>query len=186
MGVAGLYARRIFDLIQLEQCQYLYWRLASLFSPNDSLLPYRSYGFPAFTAATLRTRTSGAQPVFGKHRISPWGLYTARQENLAVAATTAVAWKFIVRLAFSFMRRCGLHPAKTARGRALISIQVVISSVTTPAPMGAFFRNEGRCNSPSLPRMEEGTQGVSLSFKEEVACGSGWFPLPGLDGLRSV
>jgi hypothetical protein len=54
-----------------------------------------------------------------------------------------------------------------------------ISRVTTPAPLGAFFRNgEGRGIFPSFPRMEEGTQGVTPPFNEEVAWGPGWFPSP--------
>jgi hypothetical protein len=35
-----------------------------------------------------------------------------------------------------------------------------------------------RENALRLPRMEEGTQGVTPPFNEEVAWGSGWFPLP--------
>ena len=35
-----------------------------------------------------------------------------------------------------------------------------------------------RAFSLRLPRMEEGTQGVTPPFNEEVAWGSGWFPLP--------
>jgi hypothetical protein len=35
-----------------------------------------------------------------------------------------------------------------------------------------------RANALLLPRMEEGTQGVTPPFDEEVAWGPGWFPLP--------
>lgn len=50
-----------------------------------------------------------------------------------------------------------------------------LSSVTTPAPMGAFFRNkEGK--DIFLPSKDgERDTGVSLSFYEEVAWGPGWF-----------
>lgn len=52
-------------------------------------------------------------------------------------------------------------------------LPALVISVTTPARMGAFFRNEGGRFPSVLPRMEEESQGVTPPFKEEVAWGRG-------------
>jgi len=86
---------------------------------------------------------------------------------------------WLIRRPFSLTPDCGGHPPLALSMVARIYVTILmISRVTTPAPMGAIFRNEGRSFTPDLPWMEKGTQGVSPSFKEEVAWGSGWFPLP--------
>ena len=184
MGVAGLYARRTFDLIELEPLQCLRWRVASPVSPNDS--PSSSSCAPYIASRPRVPRDDARQkrPVFfGARRNSPWLPLTHTAGNLAVATAVEHGRKYMIHWVLSIARRYGCLVTTLRSDRAFLSTRPLISSVTTPAPLGAFFRNEGGSDTPPLPRMEEGTQGVSLSFKEEVACGSGWFPSPGLDGL---
>lgn len=190
MADAGLYARRMCDFIELKLCQCLHWRRTSPASSTDSSWSY-------LCPITLRLARRACMPAAYLDALVPvnrcsrllsrnfpdaiprWqckGIGRRGREN-GLVGRLLFMWPWPEQC--TLLRRGGPYPSRIAVRRVRHLIEVLISRVTTPAPMGAFFRNEGGRNTPSLPRMEEGTQGVSLSFKEEVACGSGWFPAPG-------
>jgi hypothetical protein len=187
MVATGCNARRMFDLIELKLCQRLTWHHASPVTSNDSHLSCPIA--PLFVQCRRRVAAGFCAVEFGNCRseyviadffdAAPWQKRKCNgcwgRENGLIGHLLTM-WP--LNKPFPFARRAGCYPS-TAASRHLRSLfKKLISRVTTPIPKGAFFRNEGGSLSPFLPRMEEGTQGVSPSFKEEVAWGSGWFPSP--------
>ena len=156
MAVTGCYARRMFAFIELKLCQRSHWRRTSPVTSNAS--HFLSTSCP----------------------ISPLFAYSGRRHG-AIGHLFSV---WLMGQGFSSTLRSGRHPPPARPRCARSYFTILISRVTTPAPMGAIFRNEGGTITPVLPWMEEGTQGVSPSFKEEVAWGPGWFPLPVKAGCR--
>jgi len=190
MADTGYYARRMFGFIELKLCQRLHWRRTSPVTSNASHLLSTSCPIsPLFAYNGRRPAANFCAVVHGRDRPNfmnadfpdtvPWRIRKCNgcwgREHGAIGHLLS-AWLMSRR--FSSPLRSGHYlPAAVSRcARSIFTI--LISRVTTPAPMGAIFRNEGGTITPVLPWMEEGTQGVSPSFKEEVAWGPGWFPLP--------
>ena len=190
MADAGWYARRMVDVIELNLSQCLNRHCTSPVSPSicpwfflypispHFARPARSGA--AMVCARLLARSSSsfisvafpyAIPQLKRMGNWRWGREMGAVGHLFYARS----WL----RPFSAVFRDERHLAVAPFMRALVVFNALIARVTTPAPMGAFFRNEEGGIAPDLPWMEKGTQGVSLSFKEEVACGSGWFPLYG-------
>jgi hypothetical protein len=189
MADTGCYARRMFDLIEPKQRRCLYWCRTSPVTSNESYLSFFCPTSPLFAQYGRRRVADLCAPMQGSRRarlisgdfldaVPRWKrLRNGRwgRENGSVGHLLSVGWMNQPYLSAS-------TPPKRARS----FLKMLISRVTTPVPMGAIFRNEGGSSTSSLPRMEEGTQGVTPSFNEEVAWGSGWFPLYVTGGYRSV
>ena len=186
----GLYARWIFAFIKPKLCQSLHWRRTSPASSNDSPWSYlspisqhfarhariREANLDALVPVACCSRPISIAFPYAVPRRKHMGNWRWGLGNGWIGCLLPVSPWPLPSILARYVGRYSLRPASRFM---LQFINTLISRVTTPAPMGAFFRNEGGRNTPSLPRMEEGTQGVSLSFKEEVACGSGWFPASG-------
>jgi hypothetical protein len=197
MADTGCYARRMFDLIEPKQRQRLHWCRASPFTSNESYLSFFCPASPLFARCGRRRAADLCAPMQGSWRaklisgdfldaVPPWKrLRNGRwgRENGSVGHLLSVG-----RLNQPYLS-AGLsasYSSSTLPRRVRSFLKMLISRVTTPVPMGAIFRNEGGSSASFLPRMEEGTQGVTPSFNEEVAWGSGWFPLHVIVGYRSV
>jgi len=199
MADTGCYARRMFDLIEPKQRQRLHWCRTSPFTSNESYLSFFCPTSPLFARCGRRRAADLCAPMQGGRRaklisgdfldvVPRWKrLRNGRwgRENGSVGHLFSVGWMNRPYLSLSAGSRGSNSPRTQAR-RARSFLKILISRVTTPVPMGAIFRNEGGSSTSSLPRMEEGTQGVSPPFNEEVAWGSGWFPLHVTGGCRSV
>lgn len=188
MADTGFQSRRIFGVIDTKLCQRFPWHRTSPVSSNE---PHFSVFYPVaplFRLCGSRCATSPyavmggcCRPVF----VSA-DLFAVVPRRKRLSAGGSVGYGSIARLlivwlstsVFQFACHNRRRFSTTEIRHALSSSKAMKSKVTTPIPMGAFFRNEGGRNTPFLPRMEEETQGVTPSFKEEVAWGSGWFPSP--------
>lgn len=177
MADTGCNARRMFGVIESKLCQRLHWRRTSPVTSNDSRSSFFFPITPLFAQFERRRAAGLCAVVHGN----------CRAQFMSAGFFDAVPWR--QRLCGGCWgrkngssgrllpaRRGGPCPPPAAPRQVRSFFKILISRVTTPIPMGAFFRNEGGRNTPSLPRMEEGTQGVSPSFKEEVALGVGVVP----------
>ena len=197
MTDTGCYARRMFDLIEPKQRQRLHWRRTSPVTSNESYLSFFCPTSPLFARYGWRRAADLCAPLQGtwcaklisgdfldavpprkRLRNGRWG-----RENGSVGHLLSVG---LMNQTYLSAGLSASYSSSMLPMKVLSLFNMLISRVTTPVPMGAIFRNEGGGSSPSLPRMEEGTQGVSPSFNEEVAWGSGWFPLYVTGGYRSV
>jgi hypothetical protein len=190
MAVTGCYARRMFGFIELNLCQRSRWRRSSPVTSNAShFLSISCPISPLFAYSGRRRAAKLCAVIHGRVRTKfmsadfpdavPWRILKCngcRGRQHGALGHLLSAW--LMGQGFLSMLRSGRHPPAVRSRCARSYFTILISRVTTPAPMGAIFRNEGGTITPVLPWMEEGTQGVSPSFKEEVAWGPGWFPLP--------
>ena len=184
MADTGFCARRIHAFVQAKLCQRLNWHCPSPFTPVDSCLSFSCPIVPLlirwgwrsaavfcavqyesgrmnnvtadfFYAVPCRSRKCNGRK--GRKNGSIGHLYTAWPAN--------ASWPY--------MRRGGRDTFAAAPNPIRNIVKVLISRVTTPTHMGAFFRNQGGSIPLTLPRMEEETQGVTPPFNEEVAWGRG-------------
>ena len=186
MTDTGCYARRMFDLIEPKQRQRLHWRRTSPVTSNESYLSFFCPTSPLFARCGRRRAADLCVPLQGGwcarlisgdflDAVPPWKrLRNGRwgRENGSVGHLYSAGW---MNQSYVSASLSGSYSSSTLPRQVRSFFKMLISRVTTPAPMGAIFRNEGGSTTPSLPRMEGGTQGVSPPFKEEVAWGSGWF-----------
>jgi hypothetical protein len=186
MTGTGCYARRMFDLIELKLCQRLHWHRTSPVTSNASyisscpIIQFCARGRAELLYAVghgrYRTRLTSADVLNAIPR-------PKQQRDVRRCAGTWTDRTSIIDSAAKgqsclLMLRVGRRPPRPLSSTVRKMFNILVSWVTTPAPMGAIFRNKGGSLSPTLPWMEEGTQGVSPSFKEEVAWGPGWFCSP--------
>jgi hypothetical protein len=197
MADTGCYARRMFDLIEPKQRQRLHWCRTSPVTSNESYLSFFCPTSPLFAQYGRRRVADLCAPMQGSRRarlisgdfleaVPPWKrLRNGRwgRENGSVGHLLSVG---LMNQAHLSAGLSASYSSSMLPMKVLSLFNMLISRVTTPVPMGAIFRNEGGSSTSSLPRMEEGTQGVTPSFNEEVAWGSGWFPLYVTGGYRSV
>ena len=197
MADTGCYARRMFDLIESKQRQRLHWCRTSPVTSNESYLSFFCPISPLFARCGRRRAADLCVPIQGSWRVKlissdfldavpRWKrLRNGRRgrENGLVGRLLSAGWLI---QSYVYAGISGSYSSSIPPRRVRSFLNVLISRVTTPVPMGAIFRNEGGSLTSSFPRMEEGTQGVSPSFNEEVAWGSGWFPLYVTGGYRSI
>jgi hypothetical protein len=175
----GCYARRICGFVQAKLCQRLPWHRTSPVTPGNFhlsfscpiallLMPWRRRGAADLCAAGSGNGRSNiiiadffhAAPRRKQKCNGCWG----RKKG-------AIGRLFTVRAVNG--ARDGRDPSTAASSPVRSLVKTLVSRVTTPTQMGAFFRNEGGRSTPTLPRMEEETQGVTPPFNEEVAWGRG-------------
>ena len=197
MADTGCYARRMFDLIEPKQRQLVYWCRTSPVTSNESYLSFFCPTSPLFARCERRRAADLCAPVQGSWRakfisgdfpdaVPRWKrLRNGRwgRENGSVGHLFSLG---LMNQPYLSAGLSGSYTSSSLPRQVRSFFKVLISRVTTPVPMGAIFRNEGGSITPSLPRMEEGTQGVSPPFNEEVAWGSGWFPLSVIVEYRRV
>ena len=186
MADTGCYARRMFDLIESKQRQRLHWCRTSPVTSNEPYLSFFCPTSPLFARCGRRRAADLCAPIQGSWRaklissdfldtVPRWkrlGNGRRGRENGPVGHLFGVGRMNQPHLSAGLS---GAYSSSSPARQVRSFFEMLISRVTTPVPMGAIFRNEGGSPTPSLPRMEEGTQGVSPSFNEEVAWGPGWF-----------
>lgn len=174
MADTGFYARRIHGYVQAKLCQRLTWRRPSPFTPVDSCLSFSCPIVPLLVRWGWRSSAVLCAAGYG----------SCRSNNVTADFFNAVPCRNrkcngckgrkngSIGHLFAALPANGTYPS-TPSSPARNLIGALISRVTTPAHMGAFFRNEGGSTAPTLPRTEEETQGVAPPFNEEVAWGRG-------------
>ena len=185
MTETGCYARRKHGFIQFMLCQWSNWHHTSPVTPVVSHLYFSCPVSPLFMHWKLKGAADHCAVGCGSRRSNivstdffnaiPWqnqmcnGCQGRRNGQIGRLFT-----KVMMNKTYLFMRRGNPHSSlTTALYYVYCFLHKLNSRVTTPAQTGAFFRNEGGNNPPTLPRMEEVLQGVTPPFDEEVAWGRG-------------